>query len=62
MDVRLQPALEISTQERKQGDAIFEKEQDFVIEEANQRQKTAPDLYITEAGYALSQKVVDYNN
>ncbi len=50
LDVQLQPAIEISSQVRRKADAIFEKEQVFLIEEANKSRRTEPELYIAENG------------
>lgn len=50
-DTKLQPALEITTQMRLKADAIFEKDQALVLEEADSdRLQSMPELYITENG------------
>lgn len=49
-DVSLQPALEVSTQVRRRADAIFDKEQDILVEEANMRPQRKTELYINENG------------
>ena len=49
-DVKLQPALELDPDIRRKADAVFEKEQMFAVEEANQHQRKEPELYIAENG------------
>ncbi|KAH8118471.1 MRC1-like domain-containing protein [Phellopilus nigrolimitatus] len=57
LDTKLQPALEVTTQVRRKADAIFEKEQDFVLEEANNdRPQSKRELYITENGLLTQTK------
>ena len=53
LDTRLQPAIAVSTQVRRKADAIFEKEQGFVLEEATIAQAQHQqkfELYVTESG------------
>lgn len=52
LDVELQPALEVSSTLRRKADNIFEKEQEYVIEIANdhQKQDNNPEWYIRENG------------
>ncbi|EJD01307.1 uncharacterized protein FOMMEDRAFT_135544 [Fomitiporia mediterranea MF3/22] len=50
---RLQPALDVATQVRRKADAVFEKEQEFVIEEAGKNTASSrgkQELYISENG------------
>lgn len=49
-DTGLQPALEIATQVRRQAAAIFEQEQNFLLEEANKKRRAEPELYVLENG------------
>lgn len=49
-DIGLQPALEVSAQVKRRADAIFDKEQDILVEEANMRPQKKPQLYIDENG------------
>lgn len=53
--VALQPALEVDDNLRARAAAIFEKEQEYVIEAAQLAPSRAPrrELYITENGYAF---------
>ncbi len=48
LDTKLQPALEVNTQTRRKADAIFEKEQNFVLEEALKKPQAKQELYVTE--------------
>jgi mediator of replication checkpoint protein 1 len=52
----LQPALEVDDSLRARAAAIFEKEQEYVMEAAQHAQPRASrrELYITENGYASS--------
>lgn len=50
LDTKLQPALEVNTQTRRKADAIFEKEQHFVLEEALKKPQAKQELYVTENG------------
>lgn len=52
LDVGLGPALEVSSTLRRKADNIFEKEQEYLIENANLQQKPnrSPELYISENG------------
>ncbi len=50
LDTKLQPALEVNTQTRRKADAIFEKEQNFVLEEALKKPQAKQELYVTENG------------
>jgi mediator of replication checkpoint protein 1 len=49
-DVGLQPALEVSTQVKRRAEAIFDKEQELLVEEANTSRQKDPDLYVNEYG------------
>ncbi|KAG1820532.1 MRC1-like domain-containing protein [Suillus subaureus] len=53
LDVGLEPALEVSSTLRRKADNIFEKEQEYVVEIANDQQKqdNNPEWYITENGF-----------
>lgn len=50
LDTKLQPALEVNSQIKRKADAIFEKEQNFVLEEAVKKPQTKEVLYVTENG------------
>jgi mediator of replication checkpoint protein 1 len=52
LDVGLGPTLEVSSTLRRKADNIFEKEQEYLIENANLQQKPnrSPELYISENG------------
>ncbi|KAI5124746.1 hypothetical protein M0805_005380 [Coniferiporia weirii] len=57
LDTKLQPALEVTTQVRRKADAIFEKEQDFLLEDANDiRPNNEQELYVTENGLLTQTK------
>ncbi|KAG1874779.1 MRC1-like domain-containing protein, partial [Suillus subalutaceus] len=53
LDVGLEPALQVSSTLRRKADNIFEKEQEYVIEIANDQQKqdNDPEWYIRENGF-----------
>ncbi|KAG2071979.1 hypothetical protein BDR04DRAFT_1097661 [Suillus decipiens] len=53
LDVGLEPALEVSSTLRRKADNIFEKEQEYLIEIANDQQKqdNDPEWYIQENGF-----------
>ncbi|KDQ64940.1 hypothetical protein JAAARDRAFT_243319 [Jaapia argillacea MUCL 33604] len=52
LDVRLQPALEVSDSRRRAADAIFEKEQEFVLLDAQRKpEKKKEELYVNEYGF-----------
>ncbi|EGO27257.1 hypothetical protein SERLADRAFT_413730 [Serpula lacrymans var. lacrymans S7.9] len=51
LDVGLQPALEVSGTLRRRADAIFEKEQDYVVESANQKPGQKEVLYVNDHGF-----------
>ena len=53
-DTGLQPALEITSQVRRQAAAIFEQEQNYLIEEASKKRHTEPELYVLDNGYATT--------
>lgn len=51
LDIKLVPALDINTQDRQKADSIFEKEQQFVLEEASDVKSSGKqELYITDTG------------
>lgn len=51
LDIKLVPALDINTQDRQKADSIFEKEQQFVLEEASDVKSSGnQELYITDTG------------
>jgi mediator of replication checkpoint protein 1 len=50
LDVGLQPALEVDENRLRQADAIFEKEQAYLVEAANRKPKTKPELYVNDHG------------
>ena len=56
MPIRMQPALEVDEHLRVQAAAVFEKEQEYVMEAARPAQSLARrgELYITENGCALT--------
>ncbi|KAF5369809.1 hypothetical protein D9758_001353 [Tetrapyrgos nigripes] len=61
-DVALQPALEVDENLQRRADAIFEKEQEYVVDAANQRPvRTQGTWYITENGF-LTQTRPDTPN
>ena len=51
LDVRLQPALEVSEKLRRQADTVFEKEQGYLLEAARRKPKQTPELYVNDHGY-----------
>ena len=50
LDVGLQPALEVDENRLRQADAIFEKEQEYLVEAANWKPKAKPELYVNDHG------------
>lgn len=50
LDVDLQPALEVGENRLRQANAIFEKEQVYIIEAANQKPKKKAELYVNDHG------------
>lgn len=50
LDVRLQPALEVSENVMRQADSIFEKEQEYVLEAATRKPKQKTELYVNDHG------------
>ena len=53
LDTRLEPALDVPTQIRRRADAVFEKEQDLVAEDAGLSSTSSRgkhELYISENG------------
>jgi mediator of replication checkpoint protein 1 len=50
LDVGLQPALEVNENRLRLADAIFEKEQAYVIEAANRKPKAKLELYVNDHG------------
>ncbi|KAL5530290.1 hypothetical protein ACEPAF_6547 [Sanghuangporus sanghuang] len=59
LDTRLQPALDVTTQVRRRADAVFEKEQDFVMDEASTSatsSRSRHELYISENGLLTQTK------
>lgn len=51
LDTKLAPALDINTQARQKADSIFEKEQQFLLEEASDDAPSGKqELYITDTG------------
>ncbi|KAF9076526.1 hypothetical protein BDP27DRAFT_802312 [Rhodocollybia butyracea] len=60
-DVGLRPALEVDENLKRQADRVFEKEQEFLLDAANQSmEQKQPDLYINELGF-LTQTRPDDN-
>lgn len=56
LDTKLQPALDVTTQVRRRADALFEKEQDFVMDEASisaTSSRSKQELYVSENGYII---------
>ena len=60
LDVGLQPALEVDETIRRQADAIFEKEQEYVVEAAHRKPKKDPTLYVNDDGFESS--LCDYHS
>ena len=59
LDTKLQPALSVTSQVRRKADALFEKEQEFALEEAATSATssgTKPELYIGENGMLTQTK------
>ncbi|KAF7355030.1 MRC1 domain-containing protein [Mycena sanguinolenta] len=51
-DVELQPAFEVDDHLKRQGDAVFEKEQEFIWEAGNKKSDTRkPQLYVNDHGF-----------
>ncbi|KAJ8697936.1 hypothetical protein PTI98_004702 [Pleurotus ostreatus] len=51
LDVTLQPALDVSEHLRKRADAVFEKEQEYLIDALQPKQSTQPQLFINDHGF-----------
>ncbi|KAL4082002.1 hypothetical protein V8B97DRAFT_1879878 [Scleroderma yunnanense] len=51
LDVRLQPALEVSSTLIRKADMIFEKEQEYVVAAAQKEQKPKEVLYVNDHGF-----------
>ncbi|KDQ29024.1 hypothetical protein PLEOSDRAFT_1082910 [Pleurotus ostreatus PC15] len=51
LDVTLQPALDVSEHVRKRADAVFEKEQEYLIDALQPKQSTQPQLFINDHGF-----------
>ncbi|KAF4574667.1 hypothetical protein EYR36_006017 [Pleurotus pulmonarius] len=51
LDVTLQPALDVSENVRKKADAVFEKEQEYLIDALRPKQSTQPQLFINDHGF-----------
>ncbi len=53
-DISLGPAFQVGDSSKlKEADAIFEKEQEYVLQEANQVPQKQSDLYVNSDGYAI---------
>ena len=55
LDVKLQPALDVTTQQRREAESVFEKDQeDLVLVETsdsiNSKGKNEKELYVNEIG------------
>ena len=55
LDVKLQPALDVTTQQRREAESVFEKDQeDLVLVETsdsiNSKTKNEKELYVNEIG------------
>lgn len=50
LDVGLQPALIVDDNLRRQADAIFEKEQAYLVEAANRKPRKNEELYVNDHG------------
>ncbi|KAJ7122761.1 hypothetical protein C8R44DRAFT_875967 [Mycena epipterygia] len=50
-DVDLQPAFEVGDHLKRQADAIFEKEQEYLWEAANRKTDKKQDLYVNDHGF-----------
>lgn len=50
LDVGFQPALIVDDNLRRQADAIFEKEQAYLVEAANRKPKKNEELYVNDHG------------
>ncbi|KAF7978296.1 hypothetical protein HWV62_887 [Athelia sp. TMB] len=51
LDVGFQPVLEVDENLRRQADAIFEKEQAYLVEAANRKPKKKEELYVNDHGF-----------
>lgn len=51
LDVRLQPALEVTGTLRRKADMIFEKEQEYVVAAAQKEQRLKEVLYVNDHGF-----------
>ncbi|KZP13040.1 hypothetical protein FIBSPDRAFT_1049618 [Athelia psychrophila] len=51
LDVGFQPALIVDDNLRRQADAIFEKEQAYLVEAANRKPKKNEELYVNDHGF-----------
>ncbi|KAG5726007.1 hypothetical protein E4T56_gene1615 [Termitomyces sp. T112] len=51
-DITLEPAFEVSGMFLRKADQIFEKEQEYVLEAANQKVQPEPELYVNDHGQA----------
>jgi len=49
-DLILQPALQVDDKLLRKADAIFEKEQEYIVEAANKKITKAPEFYVNEVG------------
>ncbi len=49
--LNLQPAFQVKEGLMRKADAIFEKEQAFVMESALQKPNKKPELYVNDHGY-----------
>lgn len=55
LDVKLQPALDVTTQQRREAESVFERDQeDLVLVETsdsiNSKRKNEKELYVNEIG------------
>ncbi|KAF9008800.1 hypothetical protein BDQ17DRAFT_1348959 [Cyathus striatus] len=50
-DIKLQPAFTVNEKLLRQADAIFEKEQEYLIEAANKNLQKQPELYVNDLGF-----------
>lgn len=49
-DLILQPAFQVDDKLLRKADAIFEKEQGYIVEAASKKATKAPEFYVNEVG------------
>ena len=55
LDVKLQPALDVTTQQRREAESVFEKDQEDLVlvensDSINSKRKNEKELYVNEIG------------